>query len=46
MLLLLRLNGISAKYTQEELVDLGIKIADGSLVEKDIKQWIINHKTE
>lgn len=29
MLLLLRLNGINIKYTQEELVDLGLGVAEG-----------------
>lgn len=43
MLLLLRLNGIKLKYSQNELVNLGLGIADGSIDEKDIKQWIKKH---
>ena len=43
MLLLLRLNGIKIKYSQNELVNLGLGIADGSMDEKDIKQWIKKH---
>lgn len=43
MLLLLRLNGIKIKYSQNELVNLGLGIADGSIDEKDIKQWIKKH---
>jgi death-on-curing protein len=43
MLLLLRLNGIKIKYSQNELVNLGLSIADGSIDEKDIKQWIKKH---
>lgn len=44
MLLLLRLNGIKVKYSQNELVNLGLGIADGSMDETDIKQWIKRHK--
>ena len=44
MLLLLRLNGINIRYTQDELVKLGLDIAGGSITEKEIKQWIKNHK--
>lgn len=43
MLLLLRLNGIKIKYSQNELVNLGLGIAGGSMDEKDIKQWIKKH---
>ena len=44
MLLLLRLNKIKIQYSQNELVKLGLDIADGSIDEKEIKQWIKNHK--
>jgi death-on-curing protein len=44
MLLLLRLNRIGITYTQEELVNFGLGIADGSLKEKDIQNWIQYHK--
>lgn len=44
MLLLLRFNQINILYTQEELVALGLGIAEGSLKEKDIQKWIQNHK--
>ena len=43
MLLLLKLNGIKIKYSQNELVNFGLGIADGSMDENDIKQWIIKH---
>lgn len=43
MLLLLRLNDIKVKYSQSELISLGLGIADGSFEEKEIKQWIKNH---
>ncbi len=44
MLLLLRLNQISILYTQKELVDLGLGLSEGSLKEKDVQNWIVNHK--
>ena len=43
MLLLLRLNDIKIEYKQEELVDLGIKIAENKYKEEDIKKWIESH---
>ena len=43
MLLLLRLNDIEIEYKQEELVDLGIKIAENKCKEEDIKKWIESH---
>lgn len=43
MLLLLRLNDIKIEYKQEELVDLGIKIAENKCKEEDIKKWIESH---
>ncbi len=43
MLLLLRLNGVLIQYTQNELVKLGLDVADGSFDENNIKQWIKNH---
>jgi death-on-curing protein len=30
-------------YSQNEMVNLGLGIADGSMDEKDIKQWIKKH---
>jgi death on curing protein len=45
MLLLLQLNAIKIVYTQKELVELGVGIADGSLNEKSIRKWIKSHQT-
>jgi death-on-curing protein len=45
MLLLLQLNAINIVYTQKELVDFGIRIAEGTLDEKDIRKWIKDHQT-
>ena len=43
MLLTLRLNGRTLRYTQAELVDLGLGTADGSLGYEEILAWIISH---
>lgn len=43
MILLLRLNDIKVNYSQKELIDLGLGIADGSIKENEIKQWIKKH---
>lgn len=43
MVILLKLNNIKISYTQQELIDLGLKIADGTLKEKDIYNWIKEH---
>lgn len=44
MLLLLRVNNVGVSYTQDELVQLGLGVADDTLDEKDINRWIKNHK--
>lgn len=44
MLLLLRLNGYFIRYSQDELVQLGLGTAEGKLNEKDIEEWIIRHR--
>ncbi len=44
MVLLLKLNNIHIKYSQQELIELGLKVADGSFNEEDIKMWINNKK--
>ena len=43
MLLTLRLNGRALRYTQAELVALGLGTADGSLGYEEILAWIISH---
>ncbi|HOM01682.1 MAG TPA: type II toxin-antitoxin system death-on-curing family toxin [Acetivibrio sp.] len=40
MLLLLRLNDIEIKYTQQELIELGLGVATGKYDEVFIKKWI------
>lgn len=44
MLLLLRINGYHLSYTQQELITLGLSLADASATENDIQGWIEDHK--
>jgi death on curing protein len=44
MILLLKMNNIVIRYTQKELIELGLGVAEGRLNEKDILEWIERHK--
>ncbi len=44
MLMILRLNQVDIKFTQRELIALGLGVADGSLGYNEILDWIISHK--
>ena len=44
MLVFLALNGIALKYTQEELYEMVLAVADGSLEYEDMLQWILKHQ--
>lgn len=44
MLVTLRLNGVTLKHTQEELVHLGLSVADSSAGYDEILNWIKEHK--
>jgi len=46
MLLLLRLNNVSLRYDQSELVELGLNTAAGNYIEEDIEQWILEHQVK
>ena len=43
MLVMLRLNGINLSFAQNELVALGLGIADGSIGYDEIVKWIKKH---
>ena len=43
MLIFLKINGIELNYTQEELIDFGLKIASGKMKKDEIKEWSGNH---
>ena len=44
MLVFLELNDIKLNFSQSELVELGMKIAEGRVDSQYIKKWIIKHK--
>ncbi|WP_338026009.1 type II toxin-antitoxin system death-on-curing family toxin [Abyssisolibacter fermentans] len=44
MLLLLRINNINLAYTQEELIDLGLSIAENKIDIFDIAEWIVGYR--
>ncbi len=44
MLSFLELNGIRITATNEEVVDLGLSLADGSVKYEELLNWIISHK--
>lgn len=43
-LLFLKINNIELKYSQQDLIDFGLGIADGKLNKDNIKEWLIHHK--
>ena len=45
MLMTLRLNHVQIQYTQAELIQLGLSVADNSYRYEDILAWINNHKS-
>ena len=45
MVLLLKLNNLLIEYTQDELIDLGLSLADGNYKYEDVLSWISNHIT-
>ena len=44
MLMMLKLNDIALNYTQQELIALGLAIADGSVNYGGILKWIYQHE--
>lgn len=44
MLMTLQLNNVKIKYTQAELISLGLSVADGKTEYIEILDWIIEHK--
>lgn len=44
MLMTLRLNRVTLKYTQQELIDLGLGVATSNVVYQNIISWIALHK--
>ena len=46
MLILLELNGVTLKYTQNELIKIGLMLADGNMTVKDLLLWLIDHNEQ
>lgn len=44
MLVFLELNGISLKYTQKELYEVILSVADGSLEYEGMLKWVLEHQ--
>lgn len=44
MILLSNLNNINLNFSQDELIELGIGVAESNLSEEDIFNWIVKHK--
>lgn len=44
LLMTLRINQVPLRYTQEELIDLGLRTADGSIGYDEILIWIMAHR--
>lgn len=44
MLSFLEMNGIRLRCTDQELVHIGLSIADGSMGYEELLQWVIEHK--
>ena len=43
MLMMLKLNGVTLRYTQQELIDLGLAAASGRMGYEEILEWILHH---
>ena len=44
MLSFLEMNGIRIRYTDEELVNIGLSVADGSMNYESLLNWVNDHK--
>lgn len=44
MLSFLSINGLKLNYTDDELIDLGLSLADGKIKYQDLLNWIKNHE--
>lgn len=44
MLSFLAINGVNIKYTDEELIYIGLSLADGKMTYEDLLSWVKEHK--
>lgn len=43
MIVFLEINGIYLSYSDDELIKIGLSLADGTLSEKELLKWIVEH---
>lgn len=46
MLSFLAINGVNLKYTDEELVEIGLSLASGKMKYDDLLKWVVGHKVD
>ncbi len=44
MLSFLEMNGIRIQCTDEEIVDIGLSLADGRMTYEELHRWVIDHR--
>lgn len=44
MLSFLAINGINLKYSDDELIKIGLNLANGQMKYQDLLNWVINHR--
>lgn len=44
MLSFLEMNGIRIQCTDEEIIDIGLSLADGKMTYEELLRWVIDHK--
>ena len=44
MLVFLEINGVNIESNDKDVVELGMRVADGSMNHNDVLRWIENHK--
>ena len=45
MLTFLEVNGIRLECTNDEVVEVGLAVADGRMSYEELRDWVIEHKT-
>lgn len=45
MLSFLEMNGIPIRCTDQDLIQVGLSVADGSMGYEALLQWLLEHKT-
>ena len=45
MLIFLELNGIALSVNDEQLIEVGLSLADGTMTDRQLAAWILTHST-